>query len=195
MELFNIKFHPPSGFTKDQFCLFFTDDSFYEEDYKAVMDSKEILRIWSQSSWPEDSFTPQENKEDLKHHIEDNQTHSAYGYMIFSADKKKCLGSVYVNPLQPVADNYSMTDNEKAALTKFDARIDYWTIAGMEKEVFLELHNWFLEEWRINPLFAARKGMQERLEVYDSLKVGLKYDLKSKTSDMSLLLYLPLSNK
>lgn len=193
MELFNKQFNPPSGFSSNKFTVFFTNEQFYEADYKAVMESKEILRIWSQSEWPEDTFTAADNKEDLKLHIEDNQNHSAYGYMIFTPDKSKCLGSIYINPISSIVDNYIMTDSEKNTLKKFNARIDYWTISGQEKEIIHELQNWLLEEWRIHPLFAARNGMKERLETYENINMKKFFDLKSKSSDMTLLLYSPLS--
>ena len=34
-------------------------------DYDAVMESREYLRKWEQSTWPEDDFTVDANREDL----------------------------------------------------------------------------------------------------------------------------------
>lgn len=49
-----------------------------DKDHEAVMDSKEVLREWSGSSWPEDDFTPEGNAEDLAGHIDDYEKDLAY---------------------------------------------------------------------------------------------------------------------
>ncbi len=77
-DIFREGFTPSSGFTTDSTTCFFTDEKYYESDFQAVMASKKDLRIWSNSTWPEDDFSSESNKEDLLYHVEDNKTHAAY---------------------------------------------------------------------------------------------------------------------
>jgi hypothetical protein len=46
-----------------------------EIDYAAVMDSKSMLRIMSQSTWPSDDFTLEMNRKDLEDCSGSNRTH------------------------------------------------------------------------------------------------------------------------
>lgn len=190
MTIFRKSFSPPQSLITDSFQLFPTDIEFYQTDFEAVMKSKEMLRIWGLSNWPEDSFTPEENKEDLKHHVQDNSDHAAYGYMIYSRDSKTCLGSLYVNPLPPVKENYHVSEIDKSLLDQFDARLDYWVTSGsgLESLITEGLITWFTETWNIRPLLSAREGLVERLEIYEELQLKKCLHLKSKTSG-NLILY------
>ena len=192
MNIFTKDFTPPTELITDTFCIFPTSDKFYQSDYVTVMRNASMLRIWSQSSWPEDDFTPQQNKADLAQHIDDNHTHAAYGFMIYSPDHSKCYGSVYVNPISNVAENYIVNVDEKKIIDAHHARIDYWVIeedSHLEKEITQKLKNWFNDTWKIKTLFSARLGLEKRLYVYRELNYSCQLNLKSKTSDMSLLLF------
>ena len=69
-----------------------------EMDHAAVMETREHLRLWEQSTWPEDDFTVQANREDLvdleQHHAE----HRAFTYTVLDPHGTECLGCVYVFP-------------------------------------------------------------------------------------------------
>lgn len=191
-SIFTQEFNPPQELITSEFILFPTNDKFYQSDYVAVMRNMELLRIWSQSTWPEDDFSPKQNKEDLGQHIEDNRTHAAYGYMLYEPDMSKCYGSVYVNPLEVVKNNYDITDEEKKTLDQYHARVDFWVIednSDIEKIITEELQAWFKNIWKINVLFSARIGLNKRIGIYEELGVNCKMKLKSKTSDMNLLLF------
>ena len=192
MNIFTKEFSPPQTLTTKTFCLFPTHQDFYESDYTAVMNTRALLRIWSQSPWPEDDFTPQMNKDDLLHHIEDNKTHAAYGYMIYSLDKKTCYGSLYVNPLAAVPDNYHTTKEEADLVRSHQGRLDCWIVdenSDLEKTIISEIKNWFESTWKIKFLFSARVGMNKRISIYEDLGLECQADLKSKTSEMTLLLF------
>lgn len=104
MNIFRPDFHPPQAFESEAIVIFPTNEAFYLSDHEAVMASKEALRVWSQSDWPEDSFTPEQNRDDLLLHVADNKNHEAYGYMIYSPNRKNCFGSLYVNPLAGIPE-------------------------------------------------------------------------------------------
>jgi hypothetical protein len=66
MDIFTKTYTPPQELKTHDFCLFPTNQDFYQSDYEAVIKSRALLRDWSQSMWPEDDFTPEQNKEDTK---------------------------------------------------------------------------------------------------------------------------------
>ncbi len=182
MDIFKKSFVAPIGLETEAFVIFPTDVLYFESDYLTVMRCRKPLRLWSQSDWPEDSFTAEQNKQDLQAHVEDNEKHSAYGYMIYSPDRTKCYGSVYVNPIGPVLLNYKMTELQRRALLQVDARVDFWTNSECEDGSTFPLFDdlllakrlvqWFSDDWKIRAAFSARRGMTTRAQVYTDL--GLK---------------------
>lgn len=191
-SIFIPEFKNPQVLHTDNFVIFPTDQALYESDHAAVMKSKNILRIWSQSAWPEDDFSVEQNKEDLVHHVQDNINHAAYGYMIYSPDRKTCYGSLYVNPLLPVLDNYSVDGAVENLIRSHHARIDFWVIEGeplLEKIITQSLCDWFGDVWKIKPSFSARLGMDQRMQIYKELGFTQGAMLRSRTSDINLLLY------
>lgn len=192
--IFAPEFNPPETAVSERLnlVLFPTDKNFYDSDYEAVMESKTFLRNWSQSSWPEDQFTAQENREDLQLHIDDNHTHRAYGYMIYTLDKKRCLGSVYINPLSNWEQYHDLIEGQRPEEI-LDARIDFW-IRDTEREdlemIFVYfLADWMREVWKIKAAIVSRDTLLERNEWIEDLKLPLVCKLKSKTTGGLTLLY------
>src|SRR5690625_3361927 len=67
-------------------------------DYEAVMDSREYLRQWEQSTWPEDDFTVADNQSDLVDLERWNSENLAFTYTIPDPSESRCLGRVYILP-------------------------------------------------------------------------------------------------
>lgn len=187
--IFDKSFTPPTVLETERFVVFPTSLDHYLSDYEAVMASRHDLRIWSCSTWPEDSFTPEENRADLAHHVEDNLNHSTYGYMIYDPKRKYCYGSLYLSPMSTVLNNYEATEEQKALLAGFDARADYWIRTGeveIEAEISRAFLNWFRDEWKIRAVFAARPLMHQRLAILDELDLNLVARLKSSSTELIL---------
>jgi hypothetical protein len=143
-------------------------------DYEAVMDSKEVLREWSDSDWPEDDFSLEQNGEDIAGHIKNHQHHLDYGFSIFASDYSRLLGSLYLNPMEPLLENYPTDGETLAKLQAFDIRIEYWlrrgTSAEFEQQFVGEVRAWLKREWWFkNPVLGSRKGMVERRKLYSDL--------------------------
>ena len=146
-------------------------------DYDAVMASKALLRTWSDSSWPEDDFSLQQNAEDLAGHIEDFGRDLAYGFSIFTPDESRLIGSLYLDPVAPFIDDYAVDEATAARLLEFDVRLEYWLRRGTGRafeETFVRAvlawlgHAW----WFQRPIFGSRRAMKARRELYETL--GLK---------------------
>lgn len=69
-----------------------------EVDYGAVMETREYLRLWQQSTWPEDDFTVEANRKDLVDLEQRHVEHRAFTYTVLDPDGTRSLGCVYVFP-------------------------------------------------------------------------------------------------
>ncbi len=147
------------------------------KDYDAVMASKALLRTWSDSPWPEDDFSLQQNAEDLAGHIEDFGRDLAYGFSIFTPDESRLIGSLYLDPVAPFLDDYAVDETTAARLLGFDVRLEYWLRRGtkrdFEEDFVREVLVWLKDAWWFHcPVFGSRRAMTARRALYEAL--GLK---------------------
>jgi hypothetical protein len=190
-NIFVSSFSPPYGFVTEKYCCFPTDSEFYQSDYEAVMASTLVLRVWSDSDRPSDDFTSEENKEDLAFHEEDNENHSAYGYMLYNPEKTYCFGSLYINPLDSLRENYIIVRGSPSLLTQLDARVDYWIRSGEEKantELTKEIVHWLVHEWKINVAYVLREKMEEKKNAY--IQAGLREKLALEHKETKTRVYI-----
>jgi RimJ/RimL family protein N-acetyltransferase len=171
----NPKHHPvPESLQTPNFVIRHQQPSDNAPDYEAVMDSKELLREWSDSPWPKDDFTLEQNAEDIAEHIEEHAHDLSYGFSIFTPDYSRLLGSLYLNPLEPLLEHYPADPQMLATLRTFDIRVEYWlrrgTAVELEKAFVQEVMTWLrCDWWFTNPVFGSRKGMTERRKLYSEL--------------------------
>jgi RimJ/RimL family protein N-acetyltransferase len=86
----------PAELRTDEFVLRPIRATDAELDYRAVMETREYLRLWEQSTWPADDFTVDANREDLVGLEERHDAHRAFTYTVLDPDGVECLGCVYV---------------------------------------------------------------------------------------------------
>ncbi|HEU4849283.1 MAG TPA: hypothetical protein VFS93_02625 [Terrimesophilobacter sp.] len=77
----------PPGPRTDEFVLrpIVADDA--ELDHAAVMETREYLRLWEQSTWPEDDFTVEANRKDLVGLEQRHAAHRAFTYTVLEPGK------------------------------------------------------------------------------------------------------------
>ena len=144
-------------------------------DHDAVMETREHLRLWEQSSWPEDDFTVEANRADV---VDLEQRHAAgraYTYTVLDPLGTECLGCVYVfstdatfltrAAVTPVADD---------AWADVQAVIYFWARrsrmeTGLDGRLLAALRTWFAEAWQLdrtvyvtNEQFTQQVGLIER---------------------------------
>jgi len=134
-------------------------------DYDAVMSSRAELRRWSQSTWPEESFTRAENLVDLERHEREHRAGEAFTYTVLAPDGSRCLGCVYVAPLRP---------EEEAVLGPSEAgerraRVTFWVRAAdvahdLDRRLFETLRAWFDAAWAFDRIVftAARDEARQQ---------------------------------
>lgn len=182
--IFTDNFLVPNWADKSQYRVFQTDSNFFESDYEAVMASKEELRIWSHSTWPEDEFSMEQNRDDLKLHEEDNRDHSAYGFMIYDQALEYCYGSLYLYPIARLLDYYLISSEDIGTLEKLDVRADFWLRSGKEdhhQQIALEIKDWLQSTWKVAGVFTYREGMLGREQLYRSLSLKTDAIVRNKS--------------
>jgi len=147
-----------------------------ERDFDAVMASREHLRAWSNSTWPEDDFALSANAEDLTGHIEDAQQGLAYGYSVLSADRRVLYGSLYLSSVDFLWENYQVDDAARVVLSAAEVEADYWLRPECEADEVLHrdfaqtLDRWLRADWGYaQPLWGSRRAMPARREFYTRL--------------------------
>ncbi len=122
-----------------------------ENDYDAVMSSKEslrhIFREEDEAEWPADNMTLQDNYRDLERHQKDFEQRNGFTYTMETPDAQRCLGCVYIYPCQRGG---------------YDAQVYYWVrdsvkVQGLEKELGVFLRQWLRDVWPFkHPVFPGR---------------------------------------
>jgi len=131
-----------------------------ERDYEAVMSSAETLRMWSQSEWPADEFTLQENLADLERHEQEHQQRVAFTFTVLDPAGSRCLGCVYIVPLWPQVSHLCQD-------TSHPAMVSFWVrqseLAGaLDRHLLQTLRHWLNEAWAFDCLVYTISRPNER---------------------------------
>ncbi|WP_156820761.1 hypothetical protein [Dasania marina] len=130
-------FKIPSHLRTDQFRLEVLKESLTAIDYEAVMSSRSRLRsiFFENDSWPKDDMSIQFNLDELVVHEQEFNAREAFAYAVFTQDKDRYIGCVYINPAK--ADGY-------------DCEVYLWvrdTETYLDADLFNEVEKWLKAEW------------------------------------------------
>src|SRR5262249_12582119 len=127
----------------------------------AVMSSALLLREWSQSDWPADDFTLEENLADLERHEREHRDRRAFTFTVLDGDGSTCLGCVYITPLWP-------SQAELCRHSRYTANVRFWVRASeVERELDLHLletlRAWLRSQWPHDCLMfpVSQKGRRQ----------------------------------
>jgi len=165
----------PKELKTEEFNLRPLRASHAEIDYAAVMESKLMLRIMSQSSWPPDDFTLEMNRKDLERHEEEHNGRTAFTYTVLDPTESICLGCVYIKHLKegPMGGN-------RAAMLRFWVRQSYLD-RDLDRHLLKSLIDWFRNDWVFSRVVLTIGDADERQN--------------QLVSDMSLQLVRAYGNK
>jgi hypothetical protein len=174
----------PVGLRTDEFVLrpIVADDA--EHDYAALMETRELLRLWEQSTWPTEDFTVDDNRQDLVGLEQRHDEHRAFTYTVVNPDDTEALGCVYVFPT-------SATFLTKATVTALgddqwvdvDAVVYFWARlsrmkTGMDERLLTALRGWFRDEWKTRrTVFVTNEQFTEQVDVLRGTDLELKFEL------------------
>jgi hypothetical protein len=174
----------PAELKTEEFALrpIVADDA--EMDYAAVMETREYLRLWRQSTWPEDDFTVEANRKDLIDLEKRHGARRAFTYTVLDPDGTRCLGCVYAFPtgatflakstVTPVGDD---------EWAEVDAVIFLWarlsqTVMGMDEHLLAALRAWFKDEWKLaKTVYVTSEQFTQQVDLLDRTDLNLKFEL------------------
>lgn len=167
-----------------------------ELDYAAVMETREYLRLWRQSTWPEDDFTVEENRKDLVECEERHLAGRAFTYTVLDLGGTECLGCVYVYPTRatflaraavtPVGDD-EWADVE--AVVFFWARLLQME-AGMDERLLTALRAWFTEEWKLTrTVYATSEPFIQQVDLLGRTDMKVKFELQEPDKPRKRLVF------
>lgn len=155
MRFYSDEFPVPELFRDDEFVLRPLRASDVELDFDAVIPSSAMLRTWSQSDWPADGFTLEENLVDLQWHEQEHLDKKAFTYTIMNPEETFCLGCIYVKPLSQEMVELGVCPPSDQDVEMVAASVRYWVRESHATREFnsaiLEgIIEWFESEWYFN---------------------------------------------
>ena len=130
-------FDIPPVFETGRFRLRMLSVDDVEQDYEAVIESRELLHSMFGGSWPREGFTLTENLTDLEQHQQEFLNREAFTYTVVSLDESRVLGCVYINPARKVDTN--------AEVYMWVRQSEY--DQGLDAILFQKVKNWMRTSW------------------------------------------------
>jgi hypothetical protein len=167
-----------------------------ELDYDAVMESREFLRKWEQSTWPEDDFTVQANRDDLLKAERRHANGDAFTYTVMNLDQTECLGCVYVLP----PDARMFTDAQVTAIgadqwSDCDATVFFWVRAsrlpeGLDRTLLDSLITWLEREWSFTaPVIVTNEQFDQQVAMVEGTDLRRRFEVKAPADPGKYLAY------
>jgi hypothetical protein len=130
-------FDVPAVLEAEQFRLRMLSVDDVEQDYEAVIESRELLQSRFGGTWPREGFTLDENLADLERHQQEFLARKAFAYTVVALDESRVLGCVYINPTQ---------------LASADAEVVMWVRQseydkGLDAVLYQVVRDWIDTSW------------------------------------------------
>ncbi|WP_353647525.1 N-acetyltransferase [Nakamurella sp. A5-74] len=172
----------PTGLRTDDFVMrpITADDA--PNDYDAVMETREHLRLWEQSTWPADDFTIEANREDLAGLELRHTEHRAFTYTVLDPGTAECLGCVYVFPTSATfLAKCTVTPMGVEEWDAVDAVVYFWVRSsrmetGLDAHLLGALRRWFASEWTLeNTVYVTNEEFTQQVHLIDSTTLTLQF--------------------
>jgi hypothetical protein len=155
-----------------------------ERDYAAVMETREQLRLWRQSTWPEDGFTVEANRLDLIDLEERHAAHRAFTYTVLDPGGTTCLGCVYVFPMSATfLTKSTVTQVGEDGWADVDAVVFFWVRLlqmeiGMDERLLSALRAWLHEEWKLDKtVYVTSESFTQQVDLMRRTDLKVKFEL------------------
>jgi hypothetical protein len=186
----------PFGFETPEFVVRPIRASDAQLDYDAVMESKESLRKWNQSTWPEDDFTVEANREDMVTMEQRHIDGYAFGYTVMNPDQTESLGCVYV---------FSQTSKwlspaEATAIgadqwADCDAVFLFWVresrlAQGLDRSLLDEMLDWIKRDWNLGaPVVMANEQFDQQVAMIEEAGLQRRFEVELPDEPGTYLAY------
>lgn len=184
MAFNNDDFHAPEELRTDEFLLRPIRAADAELDYEAVMESKEFLRLWEQSSWPEDDFAVEANREDLDKLERRHTDGESFTYTVMNPAETQCLGCVYIFPTAArLFSKAQISAIDGARWCEYEAAIYFWIRKSrladeLDRRLLEALGPWLEHDWRIEHyLIVTNEQFEQQVSMIETAKQQLRFQL------------------
>lgn len=155
-----------------------------ERDHAALMETRELLRLWEQSTWPADDFTVEANREDLVGLETRHREGRAFTYTVVDPEDTVALGCVYVFPISAnFLTRATVTPTADRRWAEVDAVVYFWVRAsamqnGLDARLLAALRRWFHEVWNTKrTVFVTNEQFTQQVALLESTELQLEFDL------------------
>ena len=188
--------HISNGMRTDAFVLRPIREADAELDYEAVMESREFLRSWEQSSWPEDDFTVEANREDLRKLERRHAANESFTYTVMNPTEMQCLGCVYIFPIG--ADLFARAEIsgiDGARWSDYAAAVYFWIrksalADALDRRLLDALRLWLSHDWSFdNFLFVTNEQFEQQVEMIESAGLPLSFRISDPKAEGEFLAY------
>lgn len=177
-------FPAPDALRTEEFLLRPIRATDAELDYDAVMESREFLRLWEQSTWPEDDFTVEANRADLAKLERRFAEGESFAYTVMNPDQTQCLGCVYIFPTSaPMYSRPEISAVDGGSWSAHEAVVYFWVrksrIAdGLDRRLLDALGPWLMHEWGFaHPLVITNEQFAQQVAMIESADCQLRFHL------------------
>jgi hypothetical protein len=196
MTFENSRIVPPPGIRSELFTIRPITVADVELDYAAVMESREFLRTWEQSTWPEDDFTVADNLKDLQGLEQRHNDGISFGYTIMNPDESECLGCVYIFP----TDARWFADGEVASVSgaswsDYEVITLFWIRKSrlaerLDRTVLDALLPWLERDWTFGPhLIVTNEQFEQQVAMLEGTDLELQFKVKLPKDPAKYLAY------
>ena len=164
-------------------------------DHAAVMESRVQLRTWELSTWPEDDFTVEANREDLARHERLHVEGRAFTYTVMDPTATECLGCVYLFPTDaPFLAAAQVAPVGDARWDDVEAAVYYWVrtsgSATMDRALLDTLRVWLEDDWPIDDyVFVTSERFTQQVDVIEGTDLELRFEIAEPDKSGRYLAY------
>ena len=175
----------PQRLETDQFLIRPLLAADVDLDYEAVMDSKEILRQWEQSTWPADDFTLADNLKDLQRHEQEFNNREGFTYTVLNPAETVCLGCIYIYPRTVRwLVRATVTPIGTQNWDSYEATVSFWVRQsrlgeGMDRQLLDVLRPWLEHVWDFDGyLFMTSAQFEQQVTMFEQAKLQRRFEIK-----------------
>lgn len=196
MPFETLKFDVPEGLTTDEFILRPIVSADTEMDHAAVMESREYLRKWEQSSWPEDDFTVAANREDVEMLEKRHTSGKAFSYTVMNPAETECLGCVYLIATNaPMFTKARITEVGNHRWDDYEATVYFWVRKSrlqtpMDRQLLDSLQAWLEQDWSFGGhLFVTNEQFTQQVDLIEKTDLQLRFEIEEPDKPGRFLAY------
>ena len=186
----------PDRLSGDRFLLrpIRADDA--ADDHAAVMETRELLRLWEQSEWPADDFTVEANRADLVGLQQRHAEHRAFTFTVRDPDDTVCLGCVYLFPTAATfLAKSEVTPLGDDAWEDVDAVAYFWVRlsqldAGIDAALLDALRSWLRDDWGFErAVFVTNEQFEQQADLLVGADLTLRFELREPSKPGTYLVF------